>query len=147
MMQELDEITLKRLIRQLDEGVPREGAIVLENSGGSYGDASRVVTANRRGYLRLGVEYLKAAFAAPRSEVQPHRVDVDLSYIDGSFGSEEPYAFERREDAASVSPEADGGNVVVRAILGAIALFSFACLVVGLVTIVDKALGLLLGRY
>ena len=146
-MQELDETAIRSLIRQLDEGVPREGAIVQENVGGSYGDASHVVTANRRGYLRLGVEYLKAAFAEPRSEVQPHRVDVDLSYIDGSFGSEEPYAFERREDAASVSREAENVSFVVGAILGAIGLFLLACLVVGLVTIVDKGLGLLLGRY
>jgi hypothetical protein len=54
-MPELDETTLKALISQLDEGVPREGAIILEDEGGSYGDASRVLTANRRGYLRLGV--------------------------------------------------------------------------------------------
>jgi hypothetical protein len=121
----------------------------MENGGESYGGASRIVSANRRGYLRLGVEALKAAFAEPRSEVQPNRVDVDLSYIVG-LEPEEDWAFERREDAASVSREAEGnvpGNAIGGVIGGAIALFLFGCLVVGLVTIVDKALGLLVGRY
>lgn len=160
-MRELDEVTLKGLIEQLDGGVPREGAVVLEREGdGIYGDAAGVVTANRRGYLRLGIEYLKAAFAAPRSEVQPHRVDIDISYIDGLQETREAYerkhfereplercVFERRDDPGSGFGGREGIGVVGAAILVALGLFLLASLVVGVWTVIDRALGLLLGRY
>lgn len=154
-MPELDEATLKELIEQLDEGVPREGAVVRERDGtGIYGDAAGVVSANRQGYLRLGIEYLKAAFLASRSEVQPYRVDIDISYIDGlrerrkHFEREpsERYVFERHEDPSSRLGGPEGLGVVARAILVAFGLFLLASLVVGVRTIIDRALGLLLGR-
>lgn len=67
-MPELDKAALESLIRQLDAGVPREGAVVLQREDDEGGT---LITANRRGYLRLGVEFLKAASAEARSEVYP----------------------------------------------------------------------------
>jgi len=128
MMPELDDDTIERLIRQLDEGVPREGAVVLQHDAEGYDDAHFLLTANRHGYLRLGIEYLKAAFAEHTSEEQPHRVDVDLSYIDGF----EDQAFERREDVSPAPRKAEGISILAKTIIGVtIALFILAPLVVG----------------
>ena len=62
----MDEDKIKAIIKQLDDEVPREGAkVILEQYGGGP-DESQIV-ANQKGYLRLGVEFLKAAFAKRKS--------------------------------------------------------------------------------
>jgi hypothetical protein len=126
-MPELDDDGLKRLIGQLDDAVPREGAVVLQHDAEGYDDAHFLLTANRRGYLRLGIEYLKAAFAEHTSASHPHRVDVDLSYMSGF----EDQAFERREDLRPASRISEGIGIPAKTIIGAIALFILAALVVG----------------
>ena len=126
-MPELDDDGLKRLIRQLDDAVPREGAVVVEHDAQGYDDAHFLLTANRRGYLRLGIEYLKAAFAEHTSVAHPHRVDVDLSYMAGF----EDNAFERREHVKPASRNSEKIDIRTKTILGAIAMLALASLVVG----------------
>jgi hypothetical protein len=126
-MPEPDDDGLKRFVRQLDDAVPREGAVVLEHDAQGYDDAHFLLTANRLGYLRLGIEYLKAAFAEHTSAAHPHRVDVDLSYIAGF----EDNAFERREDVKPASRNSEKIDIRTKTIFGAIALFIVATLIVG----------------
>jgi hypothetical protein len=130
-MPELDDDDLKHLIAQLDAAVPREGAVVLQHDAEGYDDAHFLLTADRRGYLRLGVEYLKAAFAEHTSASHPHRVAVDLSYISGF----EDQAFERREGISPASRNSEGISIQAKAIIGAIALFICASVAVGAIII------------
>jgi len=55
---------LLEIIEELDKIVPTKGAIVKLDQYGGGPDEGRIV-ANKSGYLRLGIEFLKAAFAAP----------------------------------------------------------------------------------
>lgn len=69
----MDPQTVERLIRELDTIVPREGAHVrLEQLDG--GPQESVVSANREGYLRLGIEFLKAA-VAPEATTEEHAAE------------------------------------------------------------------------
>jgi hypothetical protein len=96
-----DESHIRELVRQLDEAVPREGRV---NETGDPQDDGMLVRADQAGYLRLGVELSKAAFAPLNgSEAFPRRVDVDFS---GLVGLERhTYSFERSDDL-----EADEGE-------------------------------------
>ncbi len=52
------------LIKELDKEVPTEGAVVKFEQYGGGPDESQII-ANKKGYLRLGIKFLKAAFADP----------------------------------------------------------------------------------
>jgi hypothetical protein len=90
---------LHNLISQLDDSVPREGAVVVEYDLDDC--MSDGFLANRLGYLRLGIEFLKAAFAEPRRNTLPHSdeqrdfVDVELDYLTNRKSN---YLFARDED-------------------------------------------------
>lgn len=78
----MDEDKLKAIIKQLDDEIPRDGAkVILEQYGGGP-DESQIV-ANQKGYLRLGVEFLKAAFAERKSISKKgyDSVPIDLGYL------------------------------------------------------------------
>src|SRR5436190_7629307 len=93
-MNESQETAAEELVAKFDTLVPRDGACVtLRQYGGGAGE-SRVI-ANRRGYLRLGIEFLKAAFAPANKE---HAVKADIRYLlteDSDVGFD---WLERRED-------------------------------------------------
>lgn len=63
----LDHVRIQELIEQLDAAVPRDGAAVLIPLYGGGPDESYIV-ANQRGYLRMGIEFLKAAYTEPVPE-------------------------------------------------------------------------------
>jgi hypothetical protein len=134
----VNEERVKQLIRELDEEVPREGKLALTDSD----EGGTLVQANSLGYLRLGIELLKAAHA-PRS--QAPRVEVDFSYL---TNIDEPcYVFERREDVElrprPTDSESSGGGI--GALIGvAILLFFFLSFLVGAWTILSWMLKLLL---
>jgi hypothetical protein len=97
----MDEQRLRALVAELDELVPRDGALVWEDEGlyGSQNDPA--YGGNRLGYLRLGIEFLKVADAAHVTD-QPSRVNADLSYLVNVERERGELAiFERRE----VTPE------------------------------------------
>lgn len=62
----MDSEEIERIVQTLDAAVPRDGAHVRIEQLDS-GPNETVVAANRTGYLRLGIELLKAAFAAERA--------------------------------------------------------------------------------
>lgn len=60
----LNDAYIKELIENLDQSVSSEGAAVRLDQYGGGPDESQI-TGNRVGYLRLGIEFLKAAYAEP----------------------------------------------------------------------------------
>src|SRR4051812_14714301 len=102
-----NEIAAEELVSKLDALVPRDGARVSLAQYGGGPDESRVI-ANQRGYLRLGIEFLKAAFAPH----EKHLVKADIRYLltedsDVSFNW-----FERRENLPKRTAE-EGKQVSV----------------------------------
>ena len=86
------------MVADLDAAVPRAGARVYLSQYGGGPDESKMV-ANQRGYLRLGIELLRAAFAPPSPKSQ-EQIEVDLRYLlteESTVGFD---WFERREDLA-----------------------------------------------
>jgi len=78
-MNEANSATVQKLIAELDVAIPKEGARVQLCQYGGGPDESRVI-ATRRGYLRLGIEFLRAAYAAP-CEKNPGQIAVNLDYL------------------------------------------------------------------
>jgi hypothetical protein len=106
---------IKKLVADLDAAVPRAGARVHLSQYGGGPDESKMV-ANQRGYLRLGIELLRAAFAPP-SPNSPEQIQVDLRYLltnDSSVGFD---WFERREDLADATRAERKPNRLIPAIL------------------------------
>ena len=66
----MDERRVREAIDLLDAEVPRAGARVRLHQYGGGPDEGQIV-ANETGYLRLGVEFLKAAFVPPGHKVNP----------------------------------------------------------------------------
>ena len=131
-----DEEHIRELVQELDAAVPREGKVAVR---GSTHDGGTVVRANQVGYLRLGIEFLKAAFADPRSEVLPELVELDLDYL--TELEDQRYSFERSEDVDTNTgrPESSGDGGILG---GAVAILFIASLLVGALTILGWLLKL-----
>jgi len=65
----MDHREIKEIISKLDSSIPKEGAEVIFRS---FGETA--VYANREGYLRLGIEFLKQAF-------NETGLDSDIQYM------------------------------------------------------------------
>lgn len=76
----MDEKTIRSAIELLDAAVPREGARVRLRQYGGGPDES-ALEANEAGFLRLGIEVLKGARAAPRPDSPPGWIALDLDYL------------------------------------------------------------------
>ena len=68
---------VQELVEELDALVPRTGAVVVMNVYGGGCDESQI-TATENGYLRLGIELLKAPSAPRLGEGEDARIDVNL---------------------------------------------------------------------
>jgi hypothetical protein len=133
-----DDDRVRALVQELDAAVPRDGRAAITQDA-EYG--STIVTANQLGFLRLGVELLKAAYALPKKDGLPDEVDIDLGYLAGleNVG----YSFARREDlelrqplgqGATISPE-ELPSAVSRWLSNAAVLVALGLLVVGALTV------------
>jgi hypothetical protein len=121
------------MVAELDAAVPREGARVHLSQYGGGPDESKVI-GNQRGYLRLGVEFLRAAFAPP-SPQSPEMIDVNIRYLltdDSTVGFD---WFERREDLPPPSTERTSSRLKG---VGIFAVFIIGCILalVGLGTVI-----------
>jgi hypothetical protein len=96
----MDQDKLKQLISDLDQTVPKENARV--SLSRYVGDISEsMIVGNEHGYLRLGIEFLKAAFAPPSTELvkkDPYAIDVELDYLLTEDSDIQFDWFQRRED-------------------------------------------------
>jgi hypothetical protein len=116
----------------LDDAVPRDNARVKFEQYGGGPDESHVI-ANREGYLRLGVEFLKAAYAPAGIAHSRDAVPVDLDYLVTSDSTVDFDWFERREpDSASTL---DAGSHVVPIIILGMFLSVIGLAAVGLYTV------------
>lgn len=93
-MVNLDE--LSSIVEQLDKCVSKENAKVrLYQYGGE--DEDGCIRATKNGYLRFGVELLKAGIAPTSSDIT-NVVEVDLEYLIDEGSSITFSSFERTED-------------------------------------------------
>ena len=79
-MNEPEKIRIQALVQELDQLVPRTDAAVVMNVYGGGCDESQI-TATENGYLRLGIELLKAAVAPPLADSSSVQLDVDWEYL------------------------------------------------------------------
>lgn len=73
----MEEQSIQAAIAFLDTSVPREGARVRLRQYGGGPDESEII-ANERGFLRLGIAFLKAAHATPRPGSSKSGIELDL---------------------------------------------------------------------
>ena len=105
---------IQEIIEQLDQMVSKDGAVLVEGyidseQGGEFYEA------NRQGYLRLGIEFLKGAYAEPKQDMYSHTekepvdfIGIDLDYL---VGYKACYQFARKEEIQHVIPdESDHGS-------------------------------------
>jgi hypothetical protein len=140
-MTTVEEERIRQLMEELDRLAPKDGAYIrLEQYGGGP-DEGRIV-ANQAGYLRFGIEFLKAG-------VMPHRpsksgqssVAIDLTYLvtaDSVIGFDE---FIRDERPPETEPQRSALNWVRMAlgfgfIAGCIVVVIFA--VVGVIAVIRQ---------
>jgi len=137
----VNEARLQALIAELDELVPRSGAVVWEDHGLYGSELDPSYGGNRAGYLRLGIEFLKIA-EAPPVPGRPTRVHADLSYlVNGERERGEPAIFERRDVSAAelISAREPPGRLGSTLALGAIAVVGLALLVLLVLGLRDVA--------
>jgi hypothetical protein len=67
---------IRRLVAELDAAVSREGAFVHLTQYGGGPDESSII-ANQAGYLRLGVELMKAGLAPPDTDAPAVKLDLE----------------------------------------------------------------------
>jgi len=127
-MMELDEAgegELRELVARIDRMVPKEDAHVTIPG---EGDASTI--GNRRGYLRLGIEFLAAALdPRPGSAEGPARIEPRLDYL-LSEGSRAPFdTCEVDEAIVSRPPVSSGlgaaGQLLAGVLVVAVLLLAF----------------------
>ena len=134
---EMDEI--KRIVSELDEIISRENAKVsLQKYGGELDEA--FIVATEHGYLRLGVEFLKAGFAPYTSTEKtlgkpPYEIHVEIDYLITEDSDVQFDYFERIEDVrVKTYQESWMDRVIPIVILGAM-ISILALAAIGLITI------------
>lgn len=120
---ELAEI--KRVVGELDKSIPKDNAKVsLQKYGGDHDEA--FIVATERGYLRLGVEFLKAGFApyVPAEKFlgkRPYAIEVEIDYLLTEDSDVHFDYFERSENVTvKTYQESWMDRIIPIAILGAI---------------------------
>ena len=90
---ETDE--LRTIVNRLDQTLSRENAkVTIQKYGGDLDEAFVVGTPN--GYLRLGVEFLKAGLA-PHTSPETPAIDVDVEYLIDEESDVQFDYFERKD--------------------------------------------------
>lgn len=126
---------IKKSVAELDAAAPRAGARVQLSQYGGGPDECKMV-ANQRGYLRLGIELLRAALAPPSPQTQ-ERIQVDLRYLLTDDSTVRFDWFERREElAADTRAERKSSRLVpVILVLGLVAILTLAMIGLGTVIV------------
>jgi hypothetical protein len=126
---------IRKMAAELDAFVPREGARVCSSQYGGGADESKLV-GNQRGYLRLGIEFLRAALTTPNPE--PHgSIDVDLRYLLTDDSTVRFDWFERSEDLDAAMPAGRKPGWLISAIVTGAITLCLALAVIGLGTVIS----------
>lgn len=139
-IQQMELTEISRIVSELDDGISKENAKVSFKSD-EYEDESYIV-ATQNGYLRLGVEFLKAGFAQYNdSQNNPHEIDVDLDYLTSIDSDVNYYYFERNEILPTVNiNEETWRDRGIGLVLGAVLISIPILAIVGLVSIIRALL-------
>jgi hypothetical protein len=131
---------IKQIVEELDRSISKENARVsLQKYGGDLDEAFIVATEN--GYLRLGIEFLKAGFAPYISGEKslgkrPYAVDVEIDYLITEDSDVNFDYFERREDVPVKIYEETWGDRVIPIVILGVMLSILALAIVGLIAII-----------
>ena len=132
----MDVVLIRRFISDLDAAVPREDARVLLTVYGGGPDESKMV-GTERGYLRLGIEIMKAGLAPESPDANdPAGLSPDIDSIVHPDSTVNFDWFERRDPGVPIASESDSsGRVFAVAIVTALGAVA-ALAVVGAVALV-----------
>lgn len=128
----MDKERIQDAIALLEREVPREGARVNLHQYGGGPDEGQVI-ANETGYLRLGIEFLKAAFA-PAEPNRANTVQVDIAYLMTPDSDMNFDWFERREPSRD-DRAASKGRLIPTLLLSALVATAILA-IIGLVATV-----------
>jgi hypothetical protein len=122
------EQALRELVESLDRLVPREGAHLALG-----GDASsRTTVGNRAGYMRLGLELLRASLTPlPETATEPPRIEPNLGYLLTASSSSPFTLCEIDESIVSRPPVASGLGLLGQLAAGVLIVIAFGLLVAG----------------
>lgn len=150
----VDYEQIEEYVRRLDDLVPSNGATVHKadlTEGCQHPQSSTAyfrgltIQANRLGYLRLGIEFLKAAFAEASDAARPYGIEHNVRAIKGMQNIH--FDFERSEVRHEEDND-DGSSlwIDVYALVFSLAfvVFLLASVVVGAFTIFGWVTGRLL---
>ena len=120
-------VKLNELINQLDSKAPKDEAKVIFHQYGGGPDESKII-ANTNGYLRLGVEFLKAAFAKP-SDTTDTAIDIDLDYLITEDSTINFDWFERTDKVVNEEVEIDTSKTFTYAFFTVLTLILIAAVI------------------
>lgn len=135
-------MAIREVIAGLDGAVPRDGARVSLVQYGGGPDESQII-ANQDGYLRLGIECMKAAFSAKGASDSntPNAIVLDLGYLLTSDSTIHFDWCERREPESNPDrPGSIGDRLVPALLLGFVTGF-LGLTLIGLVTVLRWLFG------
>ena len=126
-----NEQPIVELIEKLDKLAPKEGAIVKFQQYGGGPDESRII-ANRNGYLRFGIELLKASFAEPVNKAgdNPNAININLDFVPKDSEIQFDW-FDRTED---LNIKEETSSSWISLFLGIIFVIFIALSIIGLIT-------------
>lgn len=92
------DLKIKEIISDLDRNIPKDDAYIQFSIYGGGVDESKI-RANKNGYLRLGVEFMKAAFVSPvnQGSSESGNIEIDIDYLIKEQSPIEFNLFERAE--------------------------------------------------
>ena len=129
---------IEDLIERLDARVPKDEAKVEMNLYGGGPDESQI-RGTQSGYLRLGIELMRAAFAPKRNPKTSDTIDVDLDYLI-SDDSEVSFDFFERVDNFPIPPQRESlGSKVTSIVIAVFFIGLFVCAIIGICVIVAWA--------
>ena len=123
------------MVDQLNAMVTTDHAKVEMKMYGGGPDESQII-GTQRGYLRLGIEFMRAAFAPKANPKQPDSVDIDLDYLI-SDDSDVSFDWFERIDSFPMPPQKESFGSRLTGIIIAILIIGFCvCGVIGIGTVV-----------
>jgi hypothetical protein len=125
---------LNSIVNRLDEDISRENAkVTIQKYGGDLDEAFVVGTPN--GYLRLGVEFLKAGLA-PHSSPDKSEIDVDVEYLIDDDSDVQFDYFERKDQLTIKTYQRSFVDKLIPLVLLAVVGSVLVLAIVGLRTII-----------
>lgn len=129
----MELVEIQKKIEELDRGISKvDAAVRIDNCEPN----DLYVTATQNGYLRIGVEFLKAAFAPQQtSDSESRLIEVDTEYLITKDSSTDFSSFERVDEIVEESQEESLSDSIVMYLILAILIAIPILAVIGLISI------------